>query len=317
MTEQRPRCTVEPLPDDRIALKIGSQRHTVWHYGTQSPRPFFYPLVEPGSWESMTRIGHPGAPDHDHHRSVWFAHAKVLGIDFWSDNTQARIRQQQWLAMQEGDDECSLAVRLGWYDGHDAQPLLQQELVVFLRPLFEQQGLGPQNYTLEVQSTFTPVAEQLELLQTNFGFFAVRVAKNISAWFGGGQITGSNGGRGEPDLFGKPNRWMDYSGPLRSSVGPALSTTGGITCFDHPDNISFPSKWHVREDGWMGASVCRDGAVIISQNEPLTLRYLLHAHNGPLDVHATDQLAEQFAARPAARVVKSTKKHTHFEIELG
>ena len=30
-------------------------------------------------------MGHPGAPDHDHHRSVWFAHFKVLGIDFWGD----------------------------------------------------------------------------------------------------------------------------------------------------------------------------------------------------------------------------------------
>ena len=36
------------------------------------------------SGATLTRIGHPGAENHDHHRSVWFAHHKVNGLDFWS-----------------------------------------------------------------------------------------------------------------------------------------------------------------------------------------------------------------------------------------
>jgi hypothetical protein len=100
-------------------------------------------------------MGHPGAPNHDHHRSVWFAHHKVLGIDFWSDLTEARIRQQHWLCYQDGDKEAVIAMLLGWYDGHDSKELLQQEVVAAVLP-------GPDGETfLELQSTFTPVAESM------------------------------------------------------------------------------------------------------------------------------------------------------------
>lgn len=324
------RCCVEPLPGHQVSFRIDDQERTRWHFGNQYPRPFFYPLAAPGRHQSLTRMGHPGAPNHDHHRSVWFAHAKVLGIDFWSDSHDATIRQQQWLAYQNGEDECGMAVQLGWYDGHDPQPLMQQELIALLRPLSSDRsatGSGDRtrhSYVLETQSIFTPAAEQVELEQTSFGFFAVRVARNISAFFGDGQLTGSDGARGEPELFGKPNRWMDYSGtlaePASSLSDPGdrphgLFTAAGITYFDHPDNVSYPSKWHVREDGWMGASVCRDRALTISRDEPLRLRYLLHVHNGELDRREADNIASAFASLPAARVVKSSKKHTHFEIE--
>src|SRR5438445_4118501 len=202
-----PRCQVLPLPDYQASFQIEGAERLRWHFGPSYPRPFFYPLRGP-SGDSLTRMGHPGAPDHDHHRSIWFAHAKVLGIDFWSDKTPARIRQKQWLHYQDGEDEMAMAVLLGWYDGHDPKELLEQELVAGVRP-------RPDGETLvELQATFRPAAESLEFGKTNFGFLAVRVAKNLSAHFGGGVITNSQGATGEPAIFGKPARWMDYSGPV-------------------------------------------------------------------------------------------------------
>ena len=65
----------------------------------------------------------------------------------------------------------------------------------------------------------------------------------------------------------------------------------------------------------MGASVCRDRAVVVARDDPLRLRYLLHVHNGDLNPDAADRIADEFAASPAARVVKSAKKHTHYEID--
>src|SRR5262249_14950554 len=156
--------------------------------------------------------------------SIWFAHAKVLGIDFWSDRTEARIRQKQWLQYQDGQDETAMAVLLGWYDGHDPKELLEQEVVAAVRP-------GPGGGTLvELQSTLRPTAESLEFGQTNFGFLAVRVAKSVSAHFGGGAITNSEAATGEPAIFAQPARWMDYSGPMSNS------DSEGITYFDHPAN---------------------------------------------------------------------------------
>lgn len=295
-----PRCQVLPLPDHQVSLQIDGVERTRWHFGPSYPRPFFYPLVGP-SGSSLTRMGHPGAANHDHHRSVWFAHHKVLGIDFWSDRTEARIRQKLWLCYHDGDGEAVIAMQLGWYDGHDPRELLQHEVVAALRP-------GPHGETfLELQSTFRPTSELLEFGKTNFGFLAVRVAKNISEYFGGGQLTNSDGRQGEPEIFGKCASWVDYSGPAPDGE------VEGITYFDHSANPGYPSHWHVREDGWMGASVCMHEPISTTRNEPLVLRYLLHVHRGKVDPNRANRIAADFNDRSPFAVGRSQEKHRQYE----
>src|SRR5262249_27206243 len=128
MEKKIARCQAVPLPDHQVAFEIDRVERLRWHHGPSYPRPFFYPLRGP-SGTSLTRMGHPGAPDHDHHRSIWFAHAKVLGIDFWSDRTPARIRRKQWLCYHDSDAEAAMAVTLGWFDGHDPKELMEQQLI--------------------------------------------------------------------------------------------------------------------------------------------------------------------------------------------
>jgi hypothetical protein len=262
----------------------------------------------------MTRMGHPGAPDHDHHRSIWFAHEKVLGIDFWSDRTAARVRQKQWLAYQDGDDEAIMAVTLGWYDGHDPKELLTQELIASVRPLNNGESL------VELQSTSTPLAESLELSQNNFGFLAVRVAKSISKFFGGGELRSSDGAVGEPAIFGKPALWVDYSGPVQVSESSPGRKAGveasieGITYFDHAKNPGYPARWHVREDGWMGASFNRASSYEIRRDKPLVLRYLLHAHAGAVDPKTANDIGKNFNELRAFKVKRQTGGHIQFHV---
>ncbi|MCF6314476.1 MAG: PmoA family protein [Verrucomicrobiales bacterium] len=158
-------------------------------------------------------MGHPGASNHEHHRSIWFAHHDVDGHDFWSDNSGTQIVEKMWLAYNDGPDECIMATLLEW--------------------------------------------------------------KN----------------------------------------GKRLPVTEGITFFDHPDNPSFPCHWHVREDGWIGASLCMHEALDIKKNAPLKLRYLLHAHTGPVDADHAQQQAKNFAQRPGFTVAKGKAKHHQFEVK--
>jgi hypothetical protein len=310
MAQGIPRCEVVPLPGRQASFRVDGVERTCWHFGDDYPRPYFYPLIGPESGEPLTRMGHPGAPDHDHHQSVWFAHHKVLGIDFWGNAGAARIRQQRWLVYEDGDDAAGMAVQLGWFDGHDAQPLLEQELVAFLRPLDDGE------YTLDLQSAFRPRSAELEFQQTNFGFLAVRVAKRLSAHFGGGQLTSSSGAVGETEIFGKPAKWVDYSGPMPKRGNKDRDTVfEGITYFDHPANPGYPNSWHVREDGWLGCSPCLRGALTTTQEHPLVLRYVLHVHRGKIDAARADELAESLAVLPAYRVIKSMQQHRQFEIE--
>ncbi|MEK6262358.1 MAG: PmoA family protein [Planctomycetota bacterium] len=296
-----PRCQIIPLPDHQATFLIDGRERLRWHFGTNYPRPFFFPLNGP-SGTSLTRMGHPGAPNHDHHQSIWFAHNKVLGIDFWGNTSPARIRQKEWLAYADGDDETVMAVKLGWYDGHDPKELLEQELIAAVRPSENGETL------VELQSTFRPTADMLEFGKTNFGFLAVRVAKSLSAHFGGGQLSDSEGRVGEPAIFGNRARWMDYSGPV-ATPAQSEAVAEGITYFDHPSNPSHPAHWHVREDGWMGASACFDGPLTITKAAPLVLRYLLHAHAMQPDPVRVNSIFDHFAQRSAFAITKATVKH--------
>lgn len=304
-----PRCELLPLPEHQVEYLVAGQPRTRWHFGPQYPRPFFYPLRGP-SGASLTRMGHPGAENHDHHRSVWFAHQKVEGVDFWSDRTAARIRQLHWYAYRDGDEECVLACRLGWFDEQQHQ-LLDQDVVAALRPLPEGEQL------LEFQLTLRPgpQRETVQLQQTNFGILAVRVAKSLSVHFGGGSLRSSEGGASEREIFGKPARWVDYSGPVAVGTGDRRhSVVEGITYFDHPANPNSPAHWHVREDGWMGASLCMHQGYTVKAERPLVLRYLLHTHRGPYAADRARAAYDQFQQRSGFEIVKSARKHRQYEV---
>lgn len=303
-----PRCQILPLAGYQTSFLIDGSERLRWHFGTDYPRPFFFPLNGP-SGSSLTRMGHPGAPNHDHHQSIWFAHHKVLGMDFWANNLPPRIRQQEWLAYIDGDDEAIMAVKLGWYDGHDPKELLVQELIAAVRPGGEPDSNGATETLVELQSTFRPAADMLEFGKTNFGFLAVRVAKNLSIHFGGGVLTDSEGRVGEPAIFGQRARWMDYSGPVSDGK------IEGITYFDHPSNPGYPTHWHVREDGWMGASACFADPLISNKVQPLVLRYLLHTHSGTLDAAKALNQSQQFNQRPPYSVTKAPAKHETWSVQ--
>ncbi len=303
-----PRGEVIPEAGQQLSMRINGREVTRWHASPDAPRPFLFPLNGP-SGACLTRMGHPGAPDHDHHRSVWFAHNKLLGIDFWSETTAARIRQTEWFVYEDGPEQAAMAVRLGWFDGHDPLPLVEQETILVLRPLSDGE------YLLDFQLKFIPHADQIEFQQTNFGFLAVRVAKSLSAVFGSGQLTSSEGTTGEQALFAKPARWIDYSGPVVVDTQPDRPVVvEGITYLDHPENATYPSKWHVRDDGWMGCAPCLDGPQMTTKAKPLTLRYALYVHRDAAPLDRIESAIATWTAIPAYEVAKGTKAHHKWEL---
>ncbi len=302
-------CELLPLPDQQVSFLLEGREVTRWHFDSKYPRPFFYPFNGP-SGVSLTRMGHPGAQNHDHHRSIWFAHAKVDGIDFWSENTKTRIVQKLWHAYEDGKEEAIMASLLGWNDEGGIERM-EQEIVAASRPL--ENG----EHELEIQITLRPGAgrETVTLEKSNFGLLAVRVAKTISHHFGGGQITNSEGAVGEEVNFGKEASWMDYSGPVVAGSGTDRRVvTEGITFFDHPGNLRHPTPWHVRSDGWMGASFCLNEGYTIKKEVPLVLRYLLLSHSGGNNPDKAAEALKCFGDRAGFVVEKTTRPHRQFEV---
>ncbi|MCP4174667.1 MAG: hypothetical protein GY758_28280 [Fuerstiella sp.] len=311
-TFQPDRCEVVPQAGHQVSFSIDGNEKLRWHFSDQYPRPFFYPFNGP-SGVSLTRMGHPGAQNHDHHRSVWFAHHNLNGVDFWSDNTKARVRQKHWYRYRDGREEAVMASLLGWFD-EDGIEVMEQDVIAALRPMDEGE------HALELQITMRPLqgTQTVTLDKTNFGLLAVRVSKTLSEYFGGGRLSNSEAAVGESDSFGRRARWMDYSGPVVVGVGEARHVVQeGITCFDHPQNPRYPTYWHVREDGWMGASFGMHEGWTINQQNPLVLRYLLHAHSGDYDRAKAERVHEVFSLRPGFRIRRPNvdERHRQYEVE--
>jgi hypothetical protein len=189
---------------------------------------------------------------------------------------------------------------------------MEQDVIAAIIPLDDGE------HALEIQITMRPGCKSgsVKLGKTNFGFLAVRVAKTLSVHFGGGRLTDSEGRQGEPAILGNRARWMDYSGPVAAGRGPDReAVVEGITYFDHPENPRYPTQWHVREGGWMGASFCMQEGHPLTPDAPLTLRYLLHAHRGPYSPGKAEWVHQAFAARPGFQILKSPQPHRQYEVQ--
>jgi hypothetical protein len=282
---------VQAIPEiDRASLRVDGLERLGYNFGVGTSRPFFFPVVGPsGAW--LTRMGHPNPVGHEHHKSVWFGHEKINGINFWGDfpHSDIQVRHQRVTLYQDGADWAGLAADLDWWaHGHT---IMRQRLIVVLEP--KSDG----GFALDLQSRFEAVGIPVELGKTNFGFLGVRVAKTMSEQFGGGRLRNAEGATGEPAIFGKPSRWVDYSGPA------APGKVEGICYMDHPDNPHHPSPWHVRRDGWMEAAFNLAEPYGLATDHPLDLRYRLLIHAGAPAPEALTVAWEEFAKTPPYTIV--------------
>ena len=274
-----PRMQVLPLPHDEASIERDGQEIARYHFSPQDRRPFLYPIIGP-SGKSLTRMGHPRDPvGHSHHNSVWIAHNDVDGISFWADTGKGRIVQKK-VRYEDTDEEALIQAENAWND--DAgKTLLTETRTLRFRP----QAKG--EWLLVIDLKFT-ADKPVTLGKTSFGPVALRMAKTIGVHDGGGTMRNSAGGINEQAIFWKPAKWVDYSGPMPGGV------IEGITLMDHPANPGHPSPYHVRDDGWMGATTTFAEPRTIDKDKPLALRYGLWIHSGLPPAEAIEGQFEAF-----------------------
>ena len=62
------------------------------------------------------------------------------------------------------------------------------------------------------------------------------------------------------------------------------------------------------------ANSWRESTALTTRAEPLVLRFLLHIHEGPLDIEWAKKIAMQFRGQPGFEVVKANVKHQQFSV---
>jgi len=278
-----PDMQVIPLPYDQASFQYRGRELTRFHFSPTLTRPFLSPVIGPAGC-SYTRMGHPHDPQgHSHHNSIWISHVNVNETDFWADRTGARIVCRQIDRYEDGMKQASLLCTNAWQNAQSETLMLERRRIEVV-PL----EVGQWMMTIDLQLE-APGKTPVKLGETPFGIIGVRVAKTIGVNDGGGRILNSKGRINEKQIFRKPARWVDYSGPITAQQ------TGGITLMDHPGNPGHPTPFHVRNDGWMGPCLTLNEPLTIEPGKPLRLRYALWVHEGVPSRNDVEKLYRPFA----------------------
>jgi hypothetical protein len=260
-----PRMQALPLPHHEVSFQRDGVELTRFHFNPQDKRPYLYPINGP-SGRSLTRMGHPHDPvTHSHHNSLWLSHRDMNGLNLWEDGGRGQIRCLRVETFQDTDDFASATVLNSWGETN--------KVLLWERRRMTVQSLAANEWMLVLDVRFEAEKAPVTLGKTPFGLVAVRMAKSIGVNDGGGMIRNSEGGVNETNVFWKRARWVDYSGAITSNM------VEGITFFDHPANPKHPNYFHVRNDGWMGASLTFEEARVVETNKPLQLRYGFYVHS--------------------------------------
>lgn len=274
-----------------VRIEINGVLFSEFHYGTNEPRPYFYPVLGPGG-AGMTRNWPlkdvPGEEhDHLHHRGLWYAHGLVNGVDFWTEKPEAgRIVHRGFDSIQSGVDVGVMKSRNDWV-ARDGRVICSDERVfrVFATPETER--------IFDFEITFHASHGELTLGDTKEAAMAIRVAESMRVTKpaakgqkperGEGRIVTSEGAQDE-DAWGKRAAWCDYSGPVN---GKNL----GLAIFDHPSNPHHPTWWMVRDYGLHAANPfgqhdfekladAHAGDIVVPAGKSVTFRYRVLLHEG-------------------------------------
>lgn len=296
-------------PGDRVDVSIHGRSFTQYVYGKEWARPYLYPVVGPGG-AGVTR-NFPmrddvsgETRDHPHHKSIYFTHGDVNGVDNWSESEgHGRTRHQSFAKLAGGPVYGDLWAENIWVDASE-KPLLSQKTRLRFYALPDHARM------FDAEVIFT--ADQGDVVfgdTKEGGLLSVRVATTMDAK-GAGTIETGTGAKGEAEAWGRPAPWCHYSGPVQAEGGPLIA---GIGVIDHPSNPRYPTHWHVRAYGLMTANPFglsdfykgegRDGSMRIGAGETVAFRYRVLIHEGDAAAGKMKEHFLAFANPPKAKFV--------------
>ncbi|GIV09021.1 MAG: hypothetical protein KatS3mg019_1112 [Fimbriimonadales bacterium] len=249
-----------------------------------APKPYLYPVMGPTDKPitrhfPMQRV--PGeTTDHPHHRSIWFTHGDVNGVDFWTEGSnRGAIVHQSLESVESGPVLARWLARSEWRTPDD-KPLLSEltEIICYH---------APDSRWMDYTVSLTALETDVKFGDTKEGTFGVRVASSMEVTRNaGGQIVNAAGQR-DREAWGKRAPWCDYTGQVDGE-------TVGIAIFDHSANLRHPTYWHVRDYGlfavnpfgvhdFVPGAPKGEGDYTLKKGDTLTFRYRLWLHKGRTD----------------------------------
>lgn len=298
------------LPEVRIIaqgesgreIRIGDALFTVYRTDGDPAAPLCYPIFGPGEVAMMRRYPFEeveGEPrDHLHHRSLWFAHGDMNGVDFWAARKGgATIRHDGFLTLAKDDALLAFGTHNTWLAPDGEVVCTDQRALRFL------DGDGDIARGIDHQVTFRASHGELRFGDTKEGLFGFRMAPWLALKGEGatGRVFDSEGHVGD-DVWGKRARWIAYLGRFEGA-------TYGFVMMDHPSNLRHPTWWHARDYGLAAANPFGQhdfegvkgtpGDYVLAADATLTLRHRIVFFKGAMESERIDAWFADFARVPA------------------
>ena len=265
---------------NRLTVFEGDEVVTEYVYLGIKARPYLFPLHEPGGIGVTRSFPMNSIPnettDHPHHRSLWFAHGDVNGVDNWSEETgHGHTKHIQFDGFEQGP-ACAQFRSTGLWTSAAGDPILTQYLTATFWKATDTERLMDFEVTLSANA----ISDDLVFGDTKEGgILSVRVASSMDVKRGG-SISNVYGGIDEQECWGKPSQWCSYTGNVNDQHC-------GIAIFNHPDSFRAPTTWHVRNYGLMTANPFGyseftqgrvNGSYTLRAGDELKFRYRVAVH---------------------------------------
>lgn len=302
------------LPD-RVRVEVGGRLFTEYVHGDGASRPYCHPVLAadgtPLTRDFPMRATAGEETDHPWHRSMWFAHSFVNGVDFWNEaggdlgrspKEKGRSAHVSFTRVEGGD--VGIIASANRWTAPDGTVVCTDDRTLRFH------GDGRDRFIDWEVTLHAPKDRPLLLGDNKDGTMAVRVAQWMTAAHAVGGVERGGGGhivtaRGAMDAraWGTRADWCDYHG---DHAGKAY----GIAMFDHPSNLRHPTWWMVRPYGlfaanpfgWHDFESLKDephkGDHTVPAGGDLTLRYRFQFHlGGPQEARVAERYAEYAAGR--------------------
>ncbi|MBX3415115.1 MAG: PmoA family protein [Pirellulales bacterium] len=278
--------------DQGVTVKLDGEVFTEYLID-KGPKPILWPIVGP-TGKNMTRA-YPmqrikgEMMDHPHHRSLWFTHGDVNGIDFWSESGKnGKIVHRDFVEVS-GGAEAKIVTNNDWVD-REGNKICEDTRTLKFHQVGELRAI-------DFDITIRALESAVTFGDTKEGSFGIRIptSMDVERRPSGGKIVNSNGDT-DGTAWAKSAAWVDYHGPVE---GEEL----GIAVLNHPSSFRFPTHWHVRTYGLFAANpfglhdfepnAGKDGKHTLEPGESFTLRYRVLFHQGD---EKSAKIAEAFEA---------------------
>lgn len=292
-----------------IDVLVDGKPFTTYHFAPQEAKPYLQPL-RTARGTVVTRafpVGNeiPRQHWHDpnlepHQRPMYFAHGDIDGFTFWAEEAFAGFygheAEKYGRTVFERLEDANSGSHSGEIRARFNLVVPDHRVLAEETQQYVFRG-GPNTRMIDCEFIIHANHGPVRMGDTKEGTFAIRVAPQLNS--PPGHMINSNGGAGEPEIWGRRADWVDYYGTVDGEQA-------GIAIFDSPRSFRHPTYWHARTYGLFAANPFGlrefthdpndDGSYTIPAGRSLLFRYRVLIHHGDYRQAEIAKVYEEYAA---------------------